>query len=319
MRNILSLFFLIFLLSSCDNDNPYRVDVSQIQLDLNVKRFEVDFYESSIKDLNDLKEKYPLFLPNTTADSIWIQKKLNRDEVELYEETKKIYKDFSSIERDLISLFQHVKYYYPNFMIPEVVTVNSNIDYDYRIIYNKKQLIISLDAYLGKEHPFYNDYPDYIKENNTKEFIIIDVAKEIANQFVPPNSDRTFLGKMIYQGKRQYLLDLFLPQKSEKLKSGYSTKKLMWIDSHEEQVWQYFIEKDLLYSTSSELDSRFLDIAPFSKFYLSLDNQSPGQVGKWIGWQIVRSFMEKNDVSLQSLLRMNTQELFKNSKYKPRD
>jgi hypothetical protein len=30
----------------------------------------------------------------------------------------------------------------------------------------------------------------------------------------------------------------------------------------------------------------------FSKFYLEIDNESPGQVGGWIGWQIVRSYMK---------------------------
>jgi hypothetical protein len=37
-----------------------------------------------------------------------------------------------------------------------------------------------------------------------------------------------------------------------------------------------------------------------------------------MGWQIVRSFMEKNDVSLQTLLQMNEEELFKKANYKPR-
>ena len=35
----------------------------------------------------------------------------------------------------------------------------------------------------------------------------------------------------------------------------------------------------------------FFDASPFSKFYLEIDNQSPGRIGRWIGWQIVRSYM----------------------------
>ncbi|MFT5958857.1 MAG: hypothetical protein ACI8VJ_000607, partial [Polaribacter sp.] len=74
----------------------------------------------------------------------------------------------------------------------------------------------------------------------------------------------------------------------------------------------------LLFSTDTNLNKRFLEIAPFSKFYREQDNLSPGQVGVWVGWQIVTSYMKHNDVSLQELLQINELDLFKESKYKPR-
>jgi uncharacterized protein YjaZ len=66
------------------------------------------------------------------------------------------------------------------------------------------------------------------------------------------------------------------------------------------------------------LQNRFINLAPFSKFYLEIDNESPGRVGTWIGWQIVRSFMLNNKVSLQQMLKMDEKELFDKSKYKPK-
>jgi uncharacterized protein YjaZ len=60
-------------------------------------------------------------------------------------------------------------------------------------------------------------------------------------------------------------------------------------------------------------------LAPFSKFYLEIDNESPGRVGQWIGWQIVRSFMENNpQVTVQELLLMDAKQIFEKSKYKPK-
>jgi uncharacterized protein YjaZ len=50
---------------------------------------------------------------------------------------------------------------------------------------------------------------------------------------------------------------------------------------------------------------------------LEIDNESPGQVGAWIGWQIVRSYAKNNDVPVAKLLEINAKELFKKSKYKP--
>ena len=104
---------------------------------------------------------------------------------------------------------------------------------------------------------------------------------------------------------------------SEKEKTGYTFAKLAWAKQQEEAVWKFFIENELLYSTDTKLNKRFIEDAPFSKFYTAQDNQSPGKIGSYIGWQIVRSFMKQNDVSLQKLIAIDAQSLLDQSKYKP--
>ena len=74
----------------------------------------------------------------------------------------------------------------------------------------------------------------------------------------------------------------------------------------------------MLYSTDLSLNQRFLDVAPFSKFYLGEDNKSPGRIGVYIGWQIVRSYMRNNDVSLRELMKTKEDIIFQKSKYKPK-
>ena len=123
---------------------------------------------------------------------------------------------------------------------------------------------------------------------------------------------------MIFEGKKMYLLDLYLPTISDQEKIGYSSDKFNWANANEQQIWMYFIDRKILFSTDLNLNARFLENGPFSKFYMEQDNLSPGKIGVWLGWQIVRSFMEKNDVSLQELLKMNEDEIFKKSNYKPK-
>jgi uncharacterized protein YjaZ len=90
------------------------------------------------------------------------------------------------------------------------------------------------------------------------------------------------------------------------------------VQDNERYMWQYFIENELLFQTQSSLSLRFIDPAPFSKFYLEIDNDTPGKVGQWIGWQIVRSYMDKNpNTSLEELLSMSARDLFNKSNYKP--
>ena len=80
---------------------------------------------------------------------------------------------------------------------------------------------------------------------------------------------------------------------------------------------QNFIENDYLFSSDNNLDSRFINLAPFSKFYLSIDNDSPSMIGKFIGWKIVKSFMKVNSSNLNELIQYDPMYIYNNSKYKP--
>lgn len=304
---------------SCSDKNKTKIDVSAITVDFDVKRYEVDFYNATKEALPKVKKKYPYLFPEQFTDSLSLAKINNKDEQELFSESQKVYQDFSNQEEKLTSLFKHIKYYQPNFSEPNVITMLSNIDYENRVIYADSLLLLSLDVYLGENHPFYADYPKYIKKNNTKEHLIVDVAESIINKQIIPSNKRRFLDKMIYEGKKKYLLDMYLPEVSESNKMGYETDKFNWAKANEEQIWMYFIDKKLLFSTDTKLNKRFLDNAPFSKFYMEHDHLSPGKIGVWMGLQIVRSFMQHNDVSLQQLLKIDEDEIFKKSKYKPRN
>ena len=65
--------------------------------------------------------------------------------------------------------------------------------------------------------------------------------------------------------------------------------KIEWCQHNEKVIWQYMIENDYLFSTSPELIERFVSLAPFSKFGLDIDRNSPGGVGVWLGLQILNS------------------------------
>jgi uncharacterized protein YjaZ len=123
---------------------------------------------------------------------------------------------------------------------------------------------------------------------------------------------------MIYFGKQLYFKDRMIPFETDAEKIGYTQEQLDWAISNESYIWRYFIEKELLYSTDNSLPSRFMNPAPFTKFYLELDSESPGRLGQYIGWQIVRSYMEHNDVELMDMLQMDTKDIFDNAKFKPR-
>lgn len=123
---------------------------------------------------------------------------------------------------------------------------------------------------------------------------------------------------MVYAGKQLYLKDVILPTYNDADKIGYTPEQLLWCQENESYMWRYFIEDQLLYDDNPKLIPRFISPAPFSKFYLEIDNESPGKVGAWIGWQIVRSYMKNNEVSLPQLMHTSAKEIFEKSNYKPK-
>ena len=99
---------------------------------------------------------------------------------------------------------------------------------------------------------------------------------------------------------------------------GYSDEHWAWAEANQTEIWRNFIENELLYSTDGDLERRFLDPAPFSKFGLELDNESPGRIGRYIGWKIVQAYMDRNEVSLQEMIDLPPVKMFKASRYKPK-
>jgi uncharacterized protein YjaZ len=114
------------------------------------------------------------------------------------------------------------------------------------------------------------------------------------------------------------LVNAFLPNVKDDLKMGYTPQQLELAQVNEFLIWQYFMENKLLYSYDVDLLHRFVFEAPFSKFYLESDQESPGRIGVYMGWQIVESYLKNNEVSLNEMIKTDSEIIFEKSKFKPR-
>lgn len=318
-RPIFIILLISLLFFACNETDKISAEIAKIPVDVKVSRFDRAFAEATPADLPNLKSTYPYLFPAQYHDSVWEKKLQDTIQIELFEEVGKAFSDFEDETQELTTLFQHIKYYFPEFKVPHVITLTSEVDYNNRVILADTLLLVGLDNYLGPEHRFYIDIQKYIAAGLDQKYIAGDVADAFIRQVVPPLRDRTFLAELIYQGKMLYLKDKLMPAVEDALKIGYTQDQLDWAIVNEEPMWRNFIEQEYLYSTDSELRLRFIEPAPFSKFGLALDNESPGRLGQYLGWQIVRAFMDKNEVSVTQLLTLPPDEIFKKSNFKPRN
>ncbi|EDP98050.1 gliding motility protein [Kordia algicida OT-1] len=311
------LYLCVLILIGCADENTLEKEIAAIPIDVNVARFDQIFLNATPADLPELKKAYPIFFPSSVPDSTWVYTMNDPLQKELKTEIDAVFDDFAPVHRDIKSVLQHIEFYFPEYDPPKILTVTTE-DYRKKVILYEDMFLIALNTYLGADHKYYEGIQKYISHTFEKEMIPVDIASEFAFSQVKSPRERTFLSKMIYYGKIQYIKSLLVPKASIAMQFGYTNRQADWAAVNEAQIWTYFIEKELLYSTNNKLDARFLNLAPFSKFYLELDNESPGGVGRYIGYQIVQAYMKNNDVSLRQMLGKPAEEIFNNSKYKPK-
>lgn len=315
------LFFslsILVLLLACNKDSKIEKDIANIDIDIKVERFDQIFSKSQPQDLPKLKTTFPFLFSKRISDSVWIDSMNDTLQQQLYTEVDKTFGNFDEVANDTKMLFQHLKYYDKTFKAPRVITLTNYVDYRNKTIVTDTIVLIALDNYLGENHEFYLDIPKYLTQNMKPSQIVSDLATDYASKYIFQSQRKTLLDEMIFFGKELYFKDKMIPFKTDAEKIGYTQEQLDWAISNESYIWRYFIEKELLYSTDSSLPSRFVAPAPFTKFYLELDSESPGRLGQYLGWQIVRSYMENNTVEFMDMLQVDVNDIFMNAKFKPR-
>ena len=308
-KKILMILFF-FVCVSCDKK------VSLKDNNIKVVRFEKLFYNSDPADLKQIKNRYPFFFPDSYPDSVWLNRLQDPIQLEIFNEIIKQYDSVIFLEIGLFKFFKSHIELVDKFITPQVITVNTDIDYKNKVILTDSLLLIGLDNYLGPNHKFYDGIPEYIKEDFTIPGIFSDVAEKYAYANIPRIEFYTFLDKIIYYGKVLYYKDFTLDIE-DRYKIGYSKVKMKWAKENEYFVWTYFIENNILFNPDNNLESRFINDSPFSRFYLEIDNESSEMIGKYIGWQIVKSYMKNNETSLKNMLNKSPIDIYNNSKYKP--
>ena len=328
------IFTFALLMNGChNNDKP---DVSKSQLELHSMRFEQDLFSPFPKDSSlsgMLKRRYGSFYDIF----IWQLTRLgNRDEAITESNLRKFaadtsmqsvfrscssrFSDFKSYDEKLTQAFKYYSYYFPGKLVPKLITTVSL--FSYPVICDSTHLGISLDMYLDPGCNFYETLepplPNYLRKRMRPEYLVSDAMKGWAqSDYAVDETQANMLQAMISQGRIWYFLQKLLPETADSLLSGYSASQLDWCNQNESQIWSFFIKQKLLYSKDPNIMLKYIGEGPTTNGF---PKESPGNIGQFIGFQIVKSFMKENKkVSLQQLMEeKDFDKIFRDSKYKPR-
>lgn len=318
------LFSAVFVFGavSCkkDAENIWAVEIKDPAPKVEITDISKEFYNTSVQ-LEDFKQKYPWF-QGSVSDEDYNTRRADTAEVKIYKEAiSKI--DIAKLNSDLTDLFSHIKYYFPEFKTPQVYLFSSVLSGIMEPIFYRddvNMLFIDITGFMGENNPNYKGLEQYFQTSMNPQNIVPKVSEVFANYFVQPNlNHQKFIDELIYNGKIMTLQDAFLPDFPDYLKMHYSQKQYEWAKENEVNIWNYFVENNLIFSDDLRLKERFINPGPFSKFYTEIDNESSPRVGIFTGWQITRKFFQQNpENKLTDFLKMNAQDIFNQSNYKPK-
>jgi len=336
-KQVLIIIITLLILSSCNDNNKYIVNVSDINVEIRTKHFEQDLFkfklDSSEYYINNYRQEYGEFFKiynyqiidmGSSEDEHYGK---NLDLFVRYWKTEGIFdilkKEFSEFDKKQVpkieNALKHYKYYFPENHIPKFYTFFSS--FGYSIITLDSLIGIGLDKYLGKHNFHLYDkvgFSLYQKRRMTKEMIPVDIMESVAKSDYPINKEtnNTLLDNMIYEGKIQYYLNCMLPKTHDTLKFRYTTKQLAWANKHEKKVWNYIAEKKMIYTTDQNDIRKFVGDGPYTSVFTDV---SAPRAGSYIGYKIVNSYMNKNsEISLKELMENNDgRKILSASKYNP--
>ncbi len=337
MKPALFLFYcgiLLFLLAGC-KPNPLKVDISNIKEEIDVVRFDNDLFginqSDTLNSLVKLRNKYPDFFDLYTYkvlqvggidDSLFLSdmKRFLNDTLILKVKylVDNHFADFEKTEKQLKEAFKYYRFYFPGKIVPAVYAYISG--FNQSVVTAEKIIGISLDKYLGRDCEYYkrlNSTPPYKTLNMFKEKIVSDVMYAWGlTEFEQTGNMTTLLDNMVHYGKLMYFVDAMLPEMHDSLKIGYTSKQLDWCKRNEAQMWSQLIEHKMLFSNKRMDIIRYTNVGPTTSGF---PLESPARTGVWIGWQIVRKYMDKFPKTTLNGLMQNTdyQQILNDSKYFP--
>ena len=344
-KNVFILLSLLTFFASCKSEKRGDLpDVSGISpIKLKIRRFEQDLFQLDTNQiaaaLPRLKAKYGEFA------HIFFDQILNASSKEvapegeaafvkgfithpalhkLYDTCAVLYPELPKLTlSQLEEAMRYYKYYFPERKIPTITTFVSEYTVG-NFVYGNNDLAIGLDFFLGEKYPYLNFNPDnpnfsqYLTRSFNKEHLSVKTLLPLVNDLVgeaPPGEN--LLDYMIHNGKKMYLLDHLLPYAADTAKMEVSALQWKWLNENESSIWAFFLQQNLLYNADWQKIRKFVEYSPSSP---GMPAEAPGRSGDWLGWQIIKAYMEQNPTTqMKDLLKLtDSQVILRQARYKPK-
>lgn len=328
--------FTAVLLTACAGDGHTDLPIKDVSLDLHIGRLDQDlfhangdslpvrsqraratyggFYRTYVEDilqgapLDD--PRLPMVLSYFISDPDWVQVQHAVDSVLGGMEPQRM---------EMEDAFKRLKLLFPDSLTPRVIAFNSG--FNYGIFPTDSVLGIGVEWFIGKDHPVIGhlapeSFPQYVKDRMRPEMLVPSALKGwLLVHYTRDIRGADLLTNLVETGKVMALLDALLPGTDPALKFAFTKEQLAWCEASEYAIWRDLVSKDQLYSKKHEDIGRWMNDGPFTN---GLPRESPGHLGEWVGYRMVKAHMDDDPkLTFEQLFALEDPRVILKS-YKPR-
>jgi hypothetical protein len=328
---------ITLILASCGSGRLKDVDLGGVKVEpVKIKRLDKDMFATAPDSFRAAHSRmtakygtfYTTFILNIInhgeeRDSVYKALKLfvtDKDIRKVQKTVNDVYTDteINKLEDDLTKSFSYFKYHFPSAEMPKQYASYIS-GFNFPITTTDTTLGMSLDMYLGANNEYYLmlQWPKYKVRYLSKDYLVRDAMYWwIMHCFDKNEPVNNLLNHMIFHGKIYYALDAVMPYAEDSVKIEYTTKQMEYYHQFKKNLWAHFAEKDRLYKNDLKELAPYVAEGPFTT---AISKECPPRIAAYVGWQIVRAYMEKNpEVTLQQLMdEKDAQKILTKSKFKP--
>ena len=337
---VVSIFILAGTACRSDEDK-YIPDVSGISVDAPIRHFGAALFaldtNAFAPALAALEADYPVLSP------LFFDRVLGADDPRIAPEgrvpylrgfvahpplrrladtTAIVFRDTVGLRDEWEEALQFYRHYFPERPLPDLTTFISEYSIQ-GFLYGDNSVALGLDYFLGADYPYQNYNPGnpnfsaYFTRTFTPEHAIPKAVKLVVDDIVGPVPGNRLLDYVIHEGKKLYIAERLLPRVPDSLLTEFSAAQSDWVEDNELEIWSFFLDEDLLYSSDFQKFRSYVQYAPTSA---GMPEVAPARTGSWLGWQIVSRYMERfPQTTLTALVEQrDAQELLSQSRYKPK-
>jgi len=336
---VLIICYLIFIgLFACEYPNSQKkVNTDHIQYNPKFIRFDKALFaldtNHMMQSIDSLGSQYPDFASvyfqeitglSAKGDSTVFKNSVldfitDKDYKGMMDTVLVKYPNTQELDKAIVDLCKHIKFYFPEKPLGDVYYFVSGLN-RWSAVTVDSNIAVGLDMHLGRNYPYYASVsvPAYQTARCEPQYIPVNIAKSVFEDMFATSPDgKNLLQMMIDKGKQLVFAEYCLPNEKDEILIGYTEAQLAWCKENEAMIWYYLSNQKLLYSTQWQEILRYVSDGPNST---GMPPESPGNIGSWVGWQLVRTYLKNNsNVKWTDLMKDNTDPLtfLRASKYKP--
>lgn len=324
---------LVLLFGSCNTD-LLEVDINGVEVQTKFTHLDsILFYtpiselpetrknlNATIQEIFDYQIGYCMRIGKVEDTAFTASITQYRQDPAIIKLEQEIAQEFASLNKErnnLIVGLRTLKAHLPQAKIPSQIVFQNTL-FNSSAFCTENEIGIGLEQYLGKKsatvkslpsEPFY----DWIKEGFDRTYMERDAILSWVITHILPEVSGNLAEEMIYYGKALYITEAAFPKFDKHIILRYNKSDYKWANDNEYSLWKYLVDENSLFKTDERMLANMVKEGPFTP---GLPEKGPDRLGQFLGWKMVRNYMQKTKISIAELIDIPYNEILQ--KYEPK-